>query len=241
MINKIISIIIIGLIIVAVALNIQLRKQQEKYNDLVVELESERNKKPKEIVIHDTKVEYVYKDGKTVVVERVPEGYVKFDLEKYEKAIQEREQVQAKIDSLSQEKTTTITAMHRLLQQKQYDKALLNEYETRIKLLNNDIRSLKRKINIPSNVVSIQKRGWIFRVQTGIGWNGSLDGYVGVKYAFWNKYGLTVGTTSKQIGLGITRKIDFLPSIKNVDLLLMGGKSYKDSYGTVFVGLVTTL
>jgi len=94
-----------------------------------------------------------------------------------------------------------------------------------------------RLINIRAKVV-----GFTLSPQFGIGYNGDYDVYLGTKLAFYGRYGVTAGTTTRQVGIGLTRRInDFVPFLKNTEAMVLYGYPYHDNGPRIFGGLSVNL
>jgi hypothetical protein len=231
------KVLLIILLLLCAALGIQsyrVKSVQEKLNATVIELEGVKNQKPREIVITDTKVEYKYLDGKTVIKERVPEGYVKFDLFKYDKVV-------TMVDSVVKEREVYVGKLNSLLSKASGDSVAIGIYRTKIAHLDSVVKKFNTTIADKNDFLIIKNRGFTFRPQIGLGYSGIVTPYAGIKFAFWNRYGFSVGSTKDQIGIGISRHIDDLvPYMKNTEIILLGGLPYKDG-NNVFLGLCVGL
>ena len=218
--------------------NYSKKRVQVRLNETVIQLEEEKKNKPKEIVITDTKIEYVYRDGKTVTQYRTPDGYVKFDLKKYDK-------IQSDMLLLERERLSVQEKLNIALRDSLLNKITINKLSGKLFTLSNEIDVLRSKLNPVSqetDFITVQNKGFVFRPQIGVGYNGEFSPYIGVKVAYWGNYGLSVGTTRQQAGITISRRIhDMVPFVRNTEFLIMGGIPYKSGDGNIFVGLGVNL
>ncbi len=219
------------ILIIASALIVNLyraRTRLEKINDLEAQLIIANGLEPETIIINDTTVEIKYKDR--VIVREVPrEGYIKFDIGKYRRSILAQ-------DSLSTELEDAKNNLDAVSDDNQNSVFLRSKYLSRIADLENKIKEKKKNtILIPSSpggikLITIKNKGMCFRPQIGIGYNGDVAPYVGIKLLYWNKYGLSVGTTPNQLGCAISRRIDdLIPWLKNTEIISLVGYPYQRS------------
>jgi hypothetical protein len=235
-----------GLVILFIAssliLGTKLDSKQKALNKANIDYVNLKNEKPKEIIVHDNNVQYVYEKGKVVTKYKVPEGYVKFDVEKYTS-------IQTKLDSLmvvnvnAKAKLADLQKTNGVLnKQVSVKDTLLQDYEDVIRDTDRQIAELQASLNKPETLVTIHNRGFTLRPEIGFGYDGKADGYIGIKWAYWNRYSLSVGSTSKQVGIGVARHIDdIVPFTHNAEITVMYGYPYKKSDGSVFVGVKTGL
>jgi len=223
-------IIALGAVLTAGILVVRSNNLEVKVADLQKELAVAKSQKPETIIVTDTKVTTKYRDGKVVVQEKVPEGYVQFDMAKYESLMDEMANLELSIETVksdlaSAEADTVSKAKE------------IEVYRTQLKKLKGDWADLYIQINKPT-FVTVQNKGWCFRPMIGVGYSGKPVPYVGVKYAFWHKIGFTVGSTSEQAGIGITRRMfDVVPVLRNTELMLNYGVPYEKGGSTIFLGL----
>ena len=101
-----------------------------------------------------------------------------------------------------------------------------------------ELLDIKKQLQNSKDFIIIKNKGFTFKPELGAGYNGNFDGYFGVKLAYWNRYGLSVGFTREQFGLGVSRHLDdLIPYFKNTEVFALAGMPYKDEYGKVFIGL----
>jgi hypothetical protein len=229
--------ILIGWILTACVFSYKIYSLEKSKNAVVIELENLKNQKPATIVVKETKVEYKYLDGKKIIVEKVPEGYVKFDVSKYNAAVKNAADLKISVDSLRSEARLI---QNKLLTEAANDSTTINKYKSRLKILNSKIKKLESNIITPDpqDFVFIQNKGIIFKSMIGVGYDSRFDGFVGAKLAFWGKYGLVTGSTRENFGIGISRHLyDVLPPLKNTEIMLLGGVPYKSNGSRIFIGL----
>ena len=224
------AVIALGAILITTAITIKNNNLEVEVSDLQKQIAVMKTQKPETITVTETKVITKYRDGKTIVKERVPEGYVRFDIAKYEQlqddmANLELEIATVKGDLESAEADTTVKAER------------IDVLKKRLGDMTRAWTDLYVKINTPS-FVTVVNRGWCLRPQIGVGYSGKFVPYVGVKYGFYNKVGFTVGATSEQVGLGITRKMfDVVPILKNTEIILQYGVPFEKGGNRLFMGL----
>lgn len=106
------------------------------------------------------------------------------------------------------------------------------------------IDSLRRILANPqaSGLLKIKTWGLCARPQIGCGWNGQLAPYVGCKFIFYNRFGVTAGVTSHQAGIGVTYRVDrWVKFLRNTEVMGLYGVPFKRDSGGAYVGLVVNL
>lgn len=167
-----------------------------------------------------------------------PEGKVTFDAAKYREVV-------SRLDSLLRERADSTSHVGITLPGRVNVPGDTASQHTEARLRTPPLRdlaidSLRLVVQFPERygILNIQTRGFCVRPMIGCGYDGEFDGVIGVKIAFWNRYGAIVGSTRKQAGIGITRRVDdILPFTHNTEAMVMYGVPYKKYDGNVFFGI----
>ena len=210
MFKKIALIISAVLIVIVVVQGRVLRGRQKKINKLSVELIDVEKQPPRVITITETTVETEYIPGKTIVKERVPDGYVRFDLEKYRQSLNDCHSLQAKLDSL---------------------KAIPDSVRTDTTEIAEELDWKERELRFFGKFVKIQQRGWLLKPIIGVGYTGKLVPVLGLKLAFWRQYNFSIAASPGECGVTFERYLgDIIPPIKNARVGLLLGLKFNGGY-----------
>jgi hypothetical protein len=176
---------------------------------------------PVAVVTHGTTVDVI--TPRAVRSKYVPlEGEVAFNTERYHQAVVDRDSL---LRMQSAPKDSTASAVP----------------ELRIAA---SVDSLTRVINDPERygILTVKTFGTCLRPMAGIGWNGRVDGFAGIKVAFWNRTGVVEGMTGHQAGAGLSYRLDGLaPFLRNTEVMGLYGVPYEKENGGLFVGLAVGL
>ncbi|MCR4330811.1 MAG: hypothetical protein NUV49_02945, partial [Patescibacteria group bacterium] len=188
-------------------------------DDLAAKL-SAGSEAPAAVIASGNQVEVVYRDR--IVTRYLPaEGGVKFNTVEYQKAL-------SALDSL-------LKMREGAKPEGQSETPVANGAETPAlgvtpsPAIATSIDSLKAILRDPlgSGLLKIKTWGLCARPEIGICYGTGSEFYAGVKVAYWNRYGASMGTTKNQIGIAISRRIDDVSKIlRNTELLIMCGQRY---------------
>lgn len=97
-----------------------------------------------------------------------------------------------------------------------------------IKALEAELANARKGLFKPS--VKVQRFGLTFRPGFGVIYSSKLYPEIDFKWAFWDRYSLKTGVTTKFVTTGLTRHIDdFTPSwfkLRNIEGQIVGGLNY---------------
>lgn len=226
------AVIVTGLII----MTIKNRKLVETNEKLLAELVISNNIEPETITITETEIQIRYQDK--IITKEVPiEGMVRIDIGKYRRSVIERESLKIKLRQVSKE-LSEIESDNEVTEdiKKNYRDAIIN--------LRREIKKKDTVIITPllstnkEDVIYVKTYGICFKPQAGIGYSGDVLPYMGSKFIFAGKYGVSIGTTTKGYGVGISRR---LPYFRNTSGLIMYGSPYKKGDSSLFFGLTVGL
>lgn len=238
MFKYIVTSIFIILIGVCWYLGYQLKATQTKLNNTIAQYEQQLKERPREIIVKETKVEYKYKDGKTIVKYVPREGSVNFNVAKYDALVAREDSLKAVQATLNAKLTNTLNEKLAAVKDKVIQENLAKDYREALADVDAELAKVQAQLNKPEIYVKIKNKGFTLRPMVGAGYNGSLSPYIGIKGAYWNRYGLSIGTTDKQVGIGISRHIDdIIPFLNNTEALILIGYPYKSTDGKVFAGI----
>ena len=176
---------------------------------------------PVAVVTHGTTVDVI--TPRAVRSKYVPpEGRTSFNTKRYQAAIVNRDSL---VRVQSAPKDSTVSAVSGLRRTASID-------------------SLTRIINDPERygILKVKTFGTCLRPIAGIGWNGQVDGFAGVKVLFWNRAGVVIGMTGHQAGAGLSYRLDGLaPFLRNTEVMGLYGVPYQRENGGLYVGLAVGL
>lgn len=191
---------------------------------------------PETITITETEVIVKYQDR--IITKEVPiEGMVRFDIGKYRRAVVEKEKLKIKLRQTSKE-------LSEIESDNEVTEDIKKNYRDIIINLRREIKKKDTVIITPllstnkEDVIYVKTYGLCFKPQAGIGYSGDVLPYMGSKFIFAGKYGVSIGTTTKGYGVGISRR---LPYFKNTAGLIMYGSPYKKGDSSLFFGFVVRL
>ena len=177
---------------------------------------------PVAVVTHGTTVDVI--TPRAVRSKYVPlEGEVAFNTERYHQAVVDRDS---------------------LLRMQSAPKDSVAETTGSPERIAASIDSLTRVINDPERygILTVTTFGTCLRPIAGIGWNGQVDGFAGVKVLFWNRAGVVIGMTGHQAGAGLSYRLDGLaPFLRNTEVMGLYGVPYQRENGGLYVGLAVGL
>lgn len=77
------------------------------------------------------------------------------------------------------------------------------------------------KENEPNKLVEVKIKDWGFTAKLGGGviYSGKLYPMIDLKWFYWRRYGLTLGVTRSNIGIGITRHVDDILKFNNLEII----------------------
>ena len=170
-----------------------LHRRAEKISGLTADIVLLENRKPQTITVSDRQVEIGYSSGKTVAKGKPPEGYVKFDLKKYNQALTEISKLNEALRKAREARKDTAEVT-----------SLLKEKEALVVDL--------------GSFLKVQTHGFVFRPQIGLGWSGKMGPCLAVKVFFWHRYNTGVLVSTELVGLKLSRHLDdLLPLLRNTE------------------------
>mgnify|MGYP000170857593 CR=1 FL=1 len=237
--NKIITHTIYILIVSVISLffTSKTREKTDEINNLTEKIEELKNQPVETIKIKDTEVVYKYRDGEKQIIERVPDGYVMFDMAKYDRKTKELAGLQKEYKMLESK-----LSMVEMLNEDEVEK-----YKSRLKEVRDSISNFsplidrgrpveKLKVDV-KEYISIKNHGFCFKPSIGVGYSDGISPYIGAKVAFWNNYGLNIGATKNSVGVGFSRRLNFIPLVNNTEMIVLYGYPYKSNNNRLFAGL----
>ncbi len=232
--------ILVALLIVTGINVLKAKKYKARINKLQTEIVRLNDLEPETIKVTESEIVIKYKD-RTITKEIVKEGYIEFNLSKYRAAI-------TRTDSLKRVVRGIQRKVNALVVDTADGKSKKIKYLGIISSLTGRIDKLREETSViiedtgKDDIVYIKRRGICFRPMIGAGYSSELVPYGGVKLLYWGKFGLSLGSTSKQAGVGLSRRIsDLIPFTKNTELLFLIGEPYKKDYGRFFIGAAVSL
>jgi hypothetical protein len=222
--------IISGLVCVTLLLIFIIASQYLDIGTLHTQILELQNKSPQTVTVTEHSVEYIYKDAKPIVINKPPEGSVTVNLESYNKLYSEIDRLRSEIE-IAKRDTTII-----------YN--VVNNVPTRVDSLNIEINNIQNILKNPeqNKLINIEYYGKEFMPIIGSVYGGKLSPVIGAKIFYYDLYGVVVGSSTEQIGIGISRYCyDLLPFMNNTQVILMGGIPYKKGNGNISVGIVVGL
>ena len=181
----------------------------------------------------------------TKIVEKVPEGYVKLNLEKYRANMRAFSKLKRKIQELNMVGSESIKV--------KVDKSVVTEWsDDKLVELKSDLEITKLLNDIDTTAtigIEYQKGGFIFKPSFGIGWDGRgandneeiIDIILGSKLFFYNRYNIGTYFYLRGLGVGFGRHLDdLLPLINNAEFRMMPGIRYDGKFN-IWLGLTWDL
>lgn len=150
-----------------------------------------------------------------------PEGKVTIDFARYARIEAVRDSLQLALDDALSD-TVFSPEQHRLQASLDSTQAILND-------------------PVSFKLIHIQNKGACLRPMLGVGYDGSLDAFVGAKLLYWDRYGLAIGSTSQAAGFALTRRLDFIPYTHNLEGTVFYGFPFKQNGSRMFAGVAVGL
>ena len=225
--NKTTISLILSLILAVLAIFTQNSKIQEQAQLLSVEAIPDTVNVSKTIVVTQDKIRYIT-DTKIVTKFIPDEGGLTINIEQYMEAMAAIESLKVDIEKEKNAIAVSPDTTH---------------ISNRLQRVTTSLDSIRAALNNPEKFgfITIKTRGLCARPQLGIGYNGDLAGYLGLKVAYWNRWVISIGSTQNQFGGMITRKLDFIPFTHNLEGGVLYGIPYRKDVGGVFVGINVNL
>jgi hypothetical protein len=238
--------IVVGIFIILVGtcwyLGSQLKSIQNKLNTTIAQYEQQLKERPREIIVRDTRVEYKYKDGKVITKYIPQEGNVSFDVSKYDALVAREDSLKKVQATLSNKLSVTLKEKLSLAKDKETQINLVKDYQIALAEVDAELAKIQAQLNKPESYIKIKNKGFTLRPEFGGGYGGEWEIYGGTKIGYWNRYGLSIGSTSTKFGVGLSRRIDdVLPIFHNTEIMVFCGYPYISTDSKIFLGIKTGL
>jgi len=92
----------------------------------------------------------------------------------------------------------------------------------------------------PRVVIDIKNKGFTFKPGIGMVYSSKIYPEFDIKFAYWNRYSVKVGTTLDFVDAAITRHVDDLipwVNLQNLEIQLGGGINYIDAIRRIMFGI----
>lgn len=79
--------------------------------------------------------------------------------------------------------------------------------------------------------VVIKDKGFTRRLGAGVVYSGEPLPMIDLKWAYWRRYSVTAGITSRFAGIGISRHVDDVLPFQNLEIIGIGGPRWQGGFG----------
>ena len=239
-INRLLVAIILIIGILAAVTHFKMEGYKAKINELQTELVRANNLEPETVTVTQTEVQIKYKD-RTITREIVPEGYISLDLARYRTALSKADSLKREVINIKRKVSALVVGTAESTKKKESYLGVIESLTTEIDKLREETSVIIEDTG-KNDIIHIKSKGICFRPMIGGGYSSEMVPYIGVKLFYWGKMGLSLGSTTRQAGIALSRRIsDIIPFTRNTELLFLIGEPYSREHGRFFVGAAVSL